>query len=57
MDNYNMEFIKNCEKSLQIRLELKAKGPELNLTQKCTSKTKTFTRVFNSEQYVKTPWL
>ncbi|GBP98558.1 hypothetical protein EVAR_103899_1 [Eumeta japonica] len=43
-----------------MRLELKAKGPprpEIALTQKCRSKTKTFTRAFKSEQYIKTPWL
>ncbi|GBP83619.1 hypothetical protein EVAR_61233_1 [Eumeta japonica] len=43
-----------------MRLELKAKGPprpEIALTQKCRSKTKTYTRAFKSEQYIKTPWL
>ncbi|GBP05085.1 hypothetical protein EVAR_3418_1 [Eumeta japonica] len=43
-----------------MRLELKVKGPprpEIALTQKCRSKTKTYTRAFKSEQYIKTPWL
>ncbi|GBP65310.1 hypothetical protein EVAR_48016_1 [Eumeta japonica] len=41
-------------------LKLKAKGPprpEIALTQKCRTKTKTFTRAFESKQYIKTPWL
>lgn len=31
--------------------------PEIVLTQKCRIKNKSFTRVFKSEQYFKTPWL
>ena len=60
METYSVSLIKNCEKTFEMRLELKAKGPprpEIALTQKCGTKTKTFTRVFKSEQYFKTPWL
>lgn len=60
MEEYSVSYIQNCEKTLETRLELKAKGPprpEIALSQLCSSKTKIFTRVFKSEQYLKTPWM
>lgn len=60
MEQYNVTFIKNCEKTLEVRLVLKSKGPprpEIALTQQCSTKSKKYTRVFKTEQYTKTPWL
>ena len=57
-----MCYIMQCEKTFKNRLEFKVKGPpppNLALIQECSRKCKSnkITRVFNPEQYKKTPWL